>query len=246
MKVVIGALAASMFLALAASAQPTAPAATAPAAPAVEAPPSRCQNPPNEPTLPDGANASDRAIVAANDAYMTWARAVRTSAECKRAEFDEVAAQRRAKAQAHDALNARLREVSARWAEQRNLYCARPRRQCRTIGEAELIVPQSAQTGPCAETLSAPEPVIPEGATANQQAMDAADAAYLAWGSEVQRNMQCRRAEFERLTAISNVREAEHNRLAQRLAEFTSNWDVERTEYCARPRKHCQTTEAPQ
>jgi hypothetical protein len=253
LKVLFGVLAASAFLALSASAQPsplaaatTTPAAAPAAQPAADVAPSRCPAVASDPSVPDGATASDRSMLSANDAYQAWARALRASADCRRAEYDELSAQRRAKAQAHDALNARLREVSTRWAEQRNLYCGRPRRQCRAITPEEVSSAADApETPPCSETLSTPEPTIPDGATANQQAMDAADTAYLAWGHEVQRNLQCRKTEFDHLTAIATAREAEHGRLAQRLADVSTAWEAQQTIYCARPRKQCQATETP-
>jgi hypothetical protein len=234
LRTALSVLAASALLASLALAQtPTAPP------PSAVAVPSRCPDVGPEPALPDGAHATDRQMAAAGEAYRAWATGVQTNVECRRTEHAEIAAQRRTVAQSHDTLNARLREVSQRWARERNAFCAQPRRQCRAIGPDEMSVPQGPQDRPCAASVSAPEPTIPDAATATQAAMNLADAAYLAWGREVQTILQCRSAEFTRITALLQSRQADHDRLAQRLNAVTTAWEAELAEFCGRPRKRC-------
>ncbi len=169
-----------------------------------------------------------------------WAAAVQQVSECRRVEHGELVAAHNAIAASHSALNGRLREVSQNWMTQRTAYCSRPRRQCRSITNADVEVAPAPFTGACADAPTSPEPVTPDGAQANQAQMDAADEAYLAWGREAKQILECKKTLYDRSAEVIRARLAEHDAIAQRYAAVTALWDAERTEYCARPRKQCE------
>jgi hypothetical protein len=85
-----------------------------------------------------------------------------------------------------------------------------------------------------------PDPVIPDGATADGAAMEVANTVYVAWAQTMQQITACRRAEYESALATARVRRDEHNANAEKLNSVTQVWTAESGEYCARPRMRCE------
>lgn len=79
---------AAVFLACAAIAA-TSPALTAEGGPN---PPSRCGAFPATPSIPDGAKADRKAMMAANEAVTTWGKSAQPVLDCRRAEVQELRA----------------------------------------------------------------------------------------------------------------------------------------------------------
>lgn len=83
-----------------------------------------------------------------------------------------------------------------------------------------------------------PEPTLPDGATArNSRDMQQGDAAYRAWGQQMQEVLQCRRTEADELLAAARQHEArvsEYNAGVQRLNAVGAAWTAEAAEYNAR------------
>jgi hypothetical protein len=84
----------------------------------------------------------------------------------------------------------------------------------------------------CGAPPAAPE--IPDGATSNRATMDAANAAYQAFGAAMQQNLACRRAEVEELEARKDALTAEHNAAVAELQRATDAITAEATEFNAR------------
>ena len=136
MKVLVGALAATLLMgAAAAFAQPTttttAPAAVQPAAPPAPVPPTRCPSIPEPPAPPDGATANSAAWNVAAAAYNAWAPLMEANLACRRTEFNELRAQTDARKAEHDAAVAQVRTTQTAWDAQQAAYNARPARQRR-------------------------------------------------------------------------------------------------------------------
>lgn len=124
MKVLIGAAAAMMLFAAAASAQDAPAASTAPVAP------SACGDLPPDPALPDGATVDSAGMDAANTIYLAWATSVQSVARCRAAEYEAALATARARRDEHNAAAERLNAVGVQWTAQSEIYCARPRMRC--------------------------------------------------------------------------------------------------------------------
>ncbi len=101
----------------------------------------------------------------------------------------------------------------------------------------------SAATSRCGDLPA--DPTLPDGASANSQAIQAGDAAYQAWAEAVRTVVTCRRAEYEELLTIATARRDQHNQMAAKLNSLTAAWVVERDEYCARPRSRCEPATPP-
>lgn len=84
----------------------------------------------------------------------------------------------------------------------------------------------------CGELPTAP--TLPDGASANNSAMEQGNAAYTAWGQQVQTVLACQRAEAERLNQVANERTAQYNAGAQQLNAVTQSWQAEVAEYNGR------------
>jgi hypothetical protein len=87
------------------------------------------------------------------------------------------------------------------------------------------------------------EPSLPEGTTANQDAITSADQAYQTWASATSARLQCLRAEKEHHEAITHARVEEFNTLNTQLRTVTERWAAEREAYCSRPRIRCRVSE---
>lgn len=84
---------------------------------------------------------------------------------------------------------------------------------------------------PTACGATQPAPTLPDGATANNAAMTAANATYLAWATANRTVLECRRAEVEaqhtRWQALAN----EYNAAAQAFNGVNTSWEAELNEY---------------
>jgi hypothetical protein len=129
MKVVLGAAAAVMLFAGVALAQTE---GVAPAGPPVQ---SRCGEVEAEPSIPDGAVATNRAINAANDAYIAWGTAARAVLECRRAEVAELDARSHALLEQHNAAVGRVNALTATWVAEQQEYCARDGVTCEEVAQ---------------------------------------------------------------------------------------------------------------
>lgn len=84
----------------------------------------------------------------------------------------------------------------------------------------------------CAELPAAPS--LPDGASANNEAMTAGNATYLAWANPVQQSLACQRAEIEAAHRRWDALVAQYNANAQTLNAQRAAWDNEIEEYNAR------------
>jgi len=101
----------------------------------------------------------------------------------------------------------------------------------------------SAQTSPPADNASSPlsacgpltrPPAIPDGATADNEAMTAGNAAFLAWAQPEQQSLACRRAEIEAAHARWQALSNEYNAGAQTLNTANAAWEAELAQYNGR------------
>ena len=127
MKMLIGAIASALLAASPAWAQPDPSSVPAPAA-ALDTPPSRCPDPPSDPSLPDGARANYSAMLAGNVAYSAWAVAYQQVLVCRRAEALEARAISEARDSAYNGGAEHLNTVTASWMSAANAYEARQNR----------------------------------------------------------------------------------------------------------------------
>lgn len=104
-----------------------------------------------------------------------------------------------------------------------------------------FATPAFAQTTPatpaaateCGAFPSAPS--TPDGATASPDAMNAANTAYAAWAESYRTVLGCHRAEAEALAARSAAKTGEVNNAVTSFNTASAAWEVEVTEYNARP-----------
>jgi len=73
----------------------------------------------------------------------------------------------------------------------------------------------AAAVSQCGDMPAAP--TIPDGATADRAAMDAANAAYNAWGAQAQAVLSCRRAEAQEARARSDALVGQYNAAAEQV-----------------------------
>lgn len=85
----------------------------------------------------------------------------------------------------------------------------------------------------------APDPSLPDGATATAEQVSLAETLYQAWAEASRATIACRRAEYEEMVALAQARRDEHNTAAARVNTVTNSWVAEREEYCSRPRTRC-------
>lgn len=106
-----------------------------------------------------------------------------------------------------------------------------------------LAASASAQTNAAAETAPNPPstcgtlvaaPSMPDGATANNEAMNAGNAAFLAWAQSQQQVLACRRAEIDAAHARWQALAVEYNAGAQALNAANTARDAELAQYNAR------------
>lgn len=105
-----------------------------------------------------------------------------------------------------------------------------------------LATPAMAQTDPApgaAPNTTAcgaltPPPTLPDGATADREAMEAANNAYRTWGEAYRTVLQCRRAEVESLQARYQALRAEYNTGAELLNSTNTAWEADVAEFNAR------------
>lgn len=102
MKVLLGAAAAVLLMAVPAAAQTTPAAST-------------CAALQPAPTLPDGAVADREAMEAANTAFMAWAEAYRTVLTCRRTEAEGIHAQWQARVSEYNAGAEQLNSTNSSW-----------------------------------------------------------------------------------------------------------------------------------
>lgn len=89
----------------------------------------------------------------------------------------------------------------------------------------------AAAASSCGEMPAAP--TIPDGATANRRAMNAAREAYNAWGAQAQTVLSCRRAEAEELNARAdalvsayNAANAQAHAVSEQMAAEVAEFDA--------------------
>lgn len=102
---------------------------------------------------------------------------------------------------------------------------------------AQTSAPTAPPAAPVPPSTCAPlpePPALPDGATANQNAMQAGNVAVTAWNETYRVALACRRAEVEALTAQRLARFDEHNAAAAQLNTTIGNWQTEVTEFEAR------------
>ena len=101
----------------------------------------------------------------------------------------------------------------------------------------------TAQTSPPADNAVTPPsacgpltrpPAIPDGATADNEAMTAGNAAFLAWAQPEQQSLACRRAEIEAAHARWQALSNEYNAGAQTLNTANAAWEAELAQYNGR------------
>lgn len=88
-----------------------------------------------------------------------------------------------------------------------------------------------------------PEPTFPDPATATNQTIAAADAAYRTWALAAQDSLRCRQAEIQPIQARMNAMTEEHNAIVARINGTTQNWTNITTTFCARDGVRCQRNE---
>jgi hypothetical protein len=107
-----------------------------------------------------------------------------------------------------------------------------------------LATPAVAQTDPAASAavnatscgaLAAP-PTLPDGATADREAMEAGNTAFTAWAEANRAVLACRRAEVEALQARFQALRAEYNTGAEQLNATNTAWQADVTEFNERRR----------
>lgn len=115
-----------------------------------------------------------------------------------------------------------------------------------TVALAQTTTPPATPAvpaAPAAPAIVAPpsscgdlpaKPTVPDGATAKQKDMQAADAAVQAWQASVQTNLKCRKAEFETADAARAARFNDYNTVVRELNSFGAMWTTEAQKYNAR------------
>lgn len=127
MKFVLGAAAAVMLMAGVALAQTETPAPAAPAGPPAV---SSCAAVPAEPTVPDGATATNEQVNAFNTAYQAWAATATSAIACRRAEVQSTQAAAQSLLEQHNALAQRINALAANWQTESAEYCGRRGNRC--------------------------------------------------------------------------------------------------------------------
>jgi hypothetical protein len=110
------------------------------------------------------------------------------------------------------------------------------------LAAALTVAPAAAQTQgapPAAAAASRcgvvpPAPTIPDGATANRAAMNAARTAYNEWGAQAQTVLACRRAEVEELRARTDALVNEYNAANSQARVVSEQMVAEVAEFDAR------------
>jgi hypothetical protein len=103
---------------------------------------------------------------------------------------------------------------------------------------APASAPTVAANSQCAAI--GPEPTLPDAATANAQAISAANEAYRTWATAAQETLRCRQAELAPLQARVGAMTAEHNAIVNRVNTLTQNWTAVAAAYCARDGVRCE------
>jgi acyl-CoA reductase-like NAD-dependent aldehyde dehydrogenase len=99
---------------------------------------------------------------------------------------------------------------------------------------SQPAIPVPATT--CGELPTSP--TLPDGASANHEAMQASQDALQAFDTSYRANMECRRAELDRLAAQLQARRDEYNAGASNLNALLATWQTEIDEFNARqPRR---------
>jgi hypothetical protein len=102
-----------------------------------------------------------------------------------------------------------------------------------------LATPAMAQTDPAAPAAAnatscgplPPPPSLPDGATADREAMEAGNTAFTAWAEANRTVLACRRAEVESLQARFQALRAEYNAGAEQLNATNTVWQADVTEF---------------
>jgi hypothetical protein len=108
------------------------------------------------------------------------------------------------------------------------------------LAAALTVAPAAAQTQgapPAAASrcgVVPPAPTIPDGATANRAAMNAARTAYNEWGAQAQTVLACRRAEVEELRARTDALVNEYNAANSQARAVSEQMVAEVAEFDAR------------
>lgn len=106
-----------------------------------------------------------------------------------------------------------------------------------------IALPAAAQNTPATPATPTPAsncpaltapPTLPDGATANRQAMAAGNTAYQAWATGYQAGYQCRHSEAQQALAAAQALVADSNRAADTLNQTTTAWQAEVAEFNAR------------
>lgn len=106
--------------------------------------------------------------------------------------------------------------------------------------QTALEPPAAAAVPPSQCPAEPADPLIADGATANNDAMAGSSEGYQAWVLGMQAVATCREAEFEQARATMQARAAEHNAVAEKLRTVSSAWSAQSTVFCARPRMTCE------
>lgn len=101
-----------------------------------------------------------------------------------------------------------------------------------------MAAPAAAQNetgGAQTECAPFPEaPNLPDGATSDRAAMEAANGRYSAWAHAYQAGLACRRAEAEQLRAAWQASVADHNAAADHMNQTNARWEAEVAEFNGR------------
>jgi hypothetical protein len=97
------------------------------------------------------------------------------------------------------------------------------------MAQTEPAAPADAAATACGATQA--PPTLPDGATADNDAMHAANAAYESWAEANRAVLQCRRIEVEGLNARVAALRAEYNAGVDRMNATIAAWEADVTEY---------------
>jgi hypothetical protein len=101
-----------------------------------------------------------------------------------------------------------------------------------------LVSPALAQsdTAPASSSCGAiaPPPDLPDGAGANYEEMETANARYTEWAASNRQVLECRRAEVEALRARYEALRVEFNAGAEQARATQTSWEAEVAEFNAR------------
>jgi hypothetical protein len=92
----------------------------------------------------------------------------------------------------------------------------------------------AAQASTCPTFTMPADPTLPDGATANANAMQQGNATYQSWIQTVRSGYDCRRNEYRQALANLRAREAELRPMNDKVQTITTGWEAQVNAYNAR------------